>query len=1583
MTSTRDRAVNIFQSLIKDPYYQGSEDKSREEVVWLESQQRARQANNNEIALSMALSDSSGAVKALLRHLVKASSLMTVDDYDEDDNIKAFMEEDEDGNFVGGYGELSDHDQQTYRLAVGIERTGPEGRKAAISDMLDMVEEYPEIGIPTIAETSEEEVDDVVDDTSEVATPSTRRRAVQEGTITPRDEEPRQSVDESLQGFREALARDRAAKPKDPTPTKTHVTSTGKNITLGAYTLEPTQFLDLEKNPTELEDMSNASDSYGIPIPGKTVRSKRPFIPVRLVNSIATGGHRRYPFNAFIKKLEGDLGSVRESISDWLRGDASSPYHLLGRDDSRGQAGFQSYLEDMRKRKTRMEDGSERALADSDIKEHLDNVENLASTFSDLINQYVTMRKPDRDTMSNMALDYNKSLTSYSAAIERLKESMADNAYLDVDEDDIEGHRTEKFTPEVSAELLRLQFLEDASSALGDSSITPFSDFVGAFRFSPDEYDENEEGRHGQEITGQHWENTDNIAKLLSQIKADYVGQLPKQIAHHLTNEDGSEQSITDWQPTVVSPVEHINDDGDWFTAINHILTGSRKLSDAVRTEQKTSGTRQSYGGKLGAQINQLWRISQGLAPVERSGSDKPIDLGEWADEVKRLRRREDAEIEGEVAREDVREEEGEARDTEQERINDKFNDGDNAISNPDLDILDEESEIEEEEPIDEELVTRLKDNFDAFLQSIMDDDKADKGEGVNLREDFVGPDKAFRFHPETEELEWNQRRFGSSTVPNLDEIRDLIQNVLLPRNVPEGGNENYTPQYRFTGTASEEVFRRGKIIPTNPQLMNRLREYIAEQMGENVTPDDERVDAYMETLNIPAPGTFGKTYKDLITNTNTKNEINDIGMKNFLSNIVMPLVEEARAGVPSGLSPDALREHINSSQAMNRFWAILENQGDGDISSESLVSDIAVALHPAMMRADGTLREKGVDRLEEKDITNKASYGTFITELKNMLDPRTGSKASRDELDAIVSNLAIKLLQEVTSVDYDSDNPEAYVWSDVLQDEVPPNILNTIKTALDNPEYGVKALRSSPPSFQNLLQWQMTRRGGYEGWAAENEEPLSFFKELLGNDIFNTWAGQRKFRRIIGDIASQFPPNAKAEFKHQFGLNDSGQMSPDVLQNLYEILRIPNSSEEWEATNHTYITSSERFGDTAAEQKKNNPFEVLRGQREGGQNPFSGVTPATMQRIINHFYGFRQPDFDALTMQGTAGISETNPRQAAFMTLRDNISRTAFQGLGSGLKMDANAEALVDQVREDLQMFQLNRPFNARGYPINNGSPAHMDDYVHKLLTVMKELQGYIEEQGSEGAWSSLVKGSVRNPEGDLNRRIREIEDNYIHAEGEDSWRNQFHRDYWQGWMDDVNLAESDPKLQKHIHDMYSDPSMQMPYQTSVHLNSLFSLEKLLNERGYDQAVKSGNVSTEQALWISDTLRTVSNSYSDMAKTVNNVSDPLDPEQQKAQAKMFFETPDERGSYQDNQHLPVLIADAVKELQAGEANYVDFDKLFPDISTSKVDAPIPEVVMNWLKSDKNYGDDEDKGGCLRLGHGNTVLVLLLQKHVN
>ena len=73
MTLTRDKAVQIFANLIKDPYFQKTRNKSREEVVWEEAKQRARQAINNDMALSMAASgDEFGAVKSFLAFFQKA-----------------------------------------------------------------------------------------------------------------------------------------------------------------------------------------------------------------------------------------------------------------------------------------------------------------------------------------------------------------------------------------------------------------------------------------------------------------------------------------------------------------------------------------------------------------------------------------------------------------------------------------------------------------------------------------------------------------------------------------------------------------------------------------------------------------------------------------------------------------------------------------------------------------------------------------------------------------------------------------------------------------------------------------------------------------------------------------------------------------------------------------------------------------------------------------------------------------------------------------------------------------------------------------------------------------------------------------------------------------------------------------------------------------------------------------------------------------------------------------------------------------------------------------------------------------------
>jgi len=558
MTSTRDRAVNIFQSLIKDPYYQGSEDKSREEVVWLESQQRARQANNNEIALSMALSDSSGAVKALLRHLVKATSLITVDD--DEDAVEAFMQS-------KAYKELAEHDQMTYRIAVGLELTGPQGRKAAIDEVLEMLEDEPELNIPATEEFGDEFRDDA--STQEVAEAPTalsdlpkedqlalfdgdegklqealeaesiqqqRKRWAAQPTAslpqyatparTPLTEEEQKARDEAQIESLRNVPRMAQEPEREVIKTigKTHTTSTGKGIVLSGWGIKPKDFIDSEQHSTELQDMQAASDSFGIPIPGRTDKATRLFVPVRLINSIATGGHKRYPFSSFMKKLEDDFSDASKSVGAFGQGRLHSPHYLLGKregavihgsysGDARDEIAFRNYIEDMETRTTRMPDGTDWKLMDSPIGERLKRVKDLAALFSSDISRSrplldsgnKTSRELDK-AKNDVITKYNARLKEYGLALENLQEAMSDNMHFDVDDKDTSATRTHVFSPELSAELMRLEFLEDASQALGKPSVTPFSDFMASFRFSPDEYDDAEKKEHGESTKGQHWE---------------------------------------------------------------------------------------------------------------------------------------------------------------------------------------------------------------------------------------------------------------------------------------------------------------------------------------------------------------------------------------------------------------------------------------------------------------------------------------------------------------------------------------------------------------------------------------------------------------------------------------------------------------------------------------------------------------------------------------------------------------------------------------------------------------------------------------------------------------------------------------------------------------------------------------------------------------------------------------------------------------------------------------------------------------------------------------------------------------------
>ena len=71
MTSVNDdKVLQLFQSMIQDPFYEADSKRSREEVVLQEAMQRIRQFNNNEKALGMAVDDTtSSAVKSLFEFI--------------------------------------------------------------------------------------------------------------------------------------------------------------------------------------------------------------------------------------------------------------------------------------------------------------------------------------------------------------------------------------------------------------------------------------------------------------------------------------------------------------------------------------------------------------------------------------------------------------------------------------------------------------------------------------------------------------------------------------------------------------------------------------------------------------------------------------------------------------------------------------------------------------------------------------------------------------------------------------------------------------------------------------------------------------------------------------------------------------------------------------------------------------------------------------------------------------------------------------------------------------------------------------------------------------------------------------------------------------------------------------------------------------------------------------------------------------------------------------------------------------------------------------------------------------------------
>ena len=963
-----------------------------------------------------------------------------------------------------------------------------------------------------------------------------------------------------------------------------------------------------------------------------------------------------------------------------------------------------------------------------------------------------------------------------------------------------------------------------------------------------------------------------------------------------------------------------------------------------------------------------------------------------------------------------------------EEDVQSQLNEAHSAL-NDSANTFDGEDNFPEEEPFDlaedqdvelsteAQMAHQIRGNFPSFLAAMELVPKLDD-EAETLKDKLVGPGKAFSEPGQDDSYEWNDIRFNPRNFPTLsskelDMVQDLISEHLMPR------NDDGDALFRFTREAAEQIFTGGRKTLSQAEIRNDMRERIARQLGykrvTETTPEGEgRTDEENANINTVltnmqqkiVPGTTMNYMQMIFAASKPMIADLNIGMTKFLGEFVPKLIEEAQvenlgkyqlpdgsfvnteADIPRDMSRNERRDIIEernselwNSTGYKQYVKRVQDMG-GDEFSPSLAEDMAVMAWPALNAVGQFTKGQEVDwDAMMNNATVSRAYERLVTQAKTLFTPSARSKAATEAHDSIIRTFYKELLTSLADPTYGeveeedgTKTPSDIQWNEA--ENVPEVVVGDILRFIQNPENGIVTLQPIEASLEQLLP-HTGREGGHDAWAANNREAIVFFQNMFGPDIFTTYKGHRKLKRLVEGLSGTVFPEAEG---NPFSHSDPSKIMRAAITDLHSLFEIPMNEEDW--TNPINMTTdTERFGTNPLDRRRFAGIE---------QNVSSDV----IQKLLPYFYNARHPEF---SIGGDVTLSE-NPVLANYQAMRHRIDGVAFEQLGERVSGVAGApftpegetpETFAQGIQEQVSLLQLQFPFNPKGEPMGANSTSELDDYVHKVLTVLHNFSAEIEAAG-EGS----VYWPLRN---NLAQRIDTLEQNYIHESGEEKWRTEFNDNYWANYEEQPVADSATRAKREHISDMWKD--RMIPFETSTHLSGIFSIERMLQERGYSQqwtgvvgqkveeqrwraADKDGNfheLSKEQEDYLEDIVGRVTKGWrsvmgvnlteEEMKEGFSSITDPeqLDEkirtgqDAQRHMADGAILPTEEALGVERGTNLASLVTGVTSMFKEGifdkDNFYTEFTQMFPD--TKITDTPeIPENVLNHLKQIQGYDKD-------------------------